>query len=176
MKIESNYENLNFKRAYINIQSLKKYGESAYFKNARVHVVEALKDKNTPLKKFIKEVINSKQFESDVGDCFISFEKRTHFGEGEDLFDIIKFSFPKKQKQIKTRVIGLIENNKKTQALEHYKEIIANNLAEKTTFYRGFRDYKSGSCWAQNGAFELSQYIKSGKIVEDLKEHIQKLK
>lgn len=109
MRIENNYQQQTFSRAYLDMQSLNRYG---YGKKL---IIEALKEMETPLRKYLKNVVNTKDFEKDMGDCFISFNRQRHFGEGANLFDMIRIRFPKRDK--------------------------IYNITEDTSFHAGFRDY-----------------------------------
>ena len=79
-----------FTKAYTDTHSLK---NSSHNKP----IIEALKDENTPLNKFIKEVINTKEFENNNGDCFIRFsEKMIPLDGAAAPVDTVEFSFAKK--------------------------------------------------------------------------------
>lgn len=177
MRIENNTSNQIFGRAYIDMKSLNKYGQSLYFANGRSKIITALKDLNTPLRKFINEVINTPKFEKEYGDVFISFNRQKHFGEGEDLFDMVHFKFPKLQKKAQESMANFLNRyNKWTKSLNATARKPYIEDAEKDTIYSaGFRDL---ACWAysQDGAEELQKYLKSSEIVEHLSKHIKKLK
>lgn len=83
MRIENKSLTPNFGRAYIDMQSLNKYGQSLYFANGRSKIITALKDRNTPLRKFIREVINTPKFEKEYGDVFISFNRQNILVKGK---------------------------------------------------------------------------------------------
>ena len=177
MRIENNYTTLNagnnpkylppFGRAYFDMRSLNRYG---YGKKL---IIEALKKKETPLRKYLKTVVNTKDFEKDTGDCFISFYRQRHFGEGGYRFDTICFSFPKKYEQARKYILDFYENgdwgNLKKEKFESFKECMANDAANETTYHAGFSDNE-----VQDGAEELANYITGKEIVKDLKKHIAK--
>lgn len=169
MRIENLYQQQTFGRAYINMQSLSRYGYG------KKKIIEALKEKNTPLREYIKTIINTKEFEKNIGDCFISFSHQRHLGEGGYRFDTIIFSFPQKQEQAKKRILDYYENSDcrklKKEKFEPYKKCIANDAANKTIFYAGFSDND-----VQDGSEELAKYILGKEIVKDLKKHIAKLR
>ena len=141
MRIENNYQQQTFGRAYLDMRSLNRYG---YGKNI---IIEALKERNTPLRRFIKEVINTKEFEKDMGDCFISCKRQRFFGEGGYGFHTINIRFPKRD-----------------------KIYIANGIKDDKSFYTGFSQNE-----VQDGVEELAEYITGKEIVKDLKEHIKEL-
>ena len=193
MRIENNYTTFSnknnkylppFEKAYINMHTLNNYYDiypAQFFQNGRTHIINALKDKNTPLRKFISEVINTKEFENNMGDCYISFSRENRFGKAAGLFDIITFTFPKKQEQAIKHTFNMFKTVENLHKLERLKESIANNLAKGTTFDAGFRDYihknpYTGTKSEQNGAQKLAEYIQSSEIVEHLKMHIEKYK
>lgn len=174
-----NYQTCAFKAAYINIHSLNQCSKG------KKEIIRALKENNTPLRKFIKETLNTEKNESIIGDVFINFEKNKKPYEGDDFFDIIRFTFPKiKEQKISKFLQNLSDNQDKKSykyMLEHKKEFI-KELSEKTDFMTGFRDYDYRDSTEiiigngfQDGAKQLSKYLKGKEIVEDLKEHIAKL-
>ena len=152
----------NFGSTYINMSSLHNYGITRNDKNC---IIKALKDKNTPLRKFISEVLNTKLFENDMGDCFITFKQKQDFLH---LSDIIHFSFPKKHQQAVKHTHNLFESNE-FQIIKSYKEEMTSHIAEKTSFKVRFIGYNIDK---KRGAEKLAEYIKSSKIVEDLRNHI----
>lgn len=187
MNIGNRISNPTFGRAYINMQSINKYPNSLYFQNGKQKIISALKERNTPLKEFINKVINSSEFENKFGDVFISFSRKRHFGEGEDLFDMVEFSFPKLQQKARERMKKFLDNHndwsKKLSTVD--REEYLKGAEEDKIYHVGFRDYnytKAGffvigdGGASQDGAKELQKYLKSSEIVEDLKRHIEKLK
>ena len=75
MRIENNYQQQTFGRAYLDMQSLNRY------RYGKKTIIKALKERETPLRKYLKTVVNTKDFEKDMGDCFISFNRQRFFGE-----------------------------------------------------------------------------------------------
>ena len=180
MRIENNYTTLNasnnqrqlppFGRAYFDMQSLNRYG---YGKKT---IIKALKEKETPLRKYLKTVVNTKDFEKDMGDCFVGFNGQRFFGE-YGIFHTIMFEFPKKHEQARKHMLDFYENGDlgklKKEKFESFKECIANDVANKTTYHAGFNDIEE---LEQDGAEELAKYITGKEIVKDLKEHIAKFR
>ena len=180
MRIENNYTTLNasnnqrhlppFGRAYLDMQSLNRYG---YGKKT---IIKALKERKTPLRKYLKTVVNTKDFEKDMGDCFISFNRQRYFGE-YGIFHSISFEFPKKREQAIKHELDFFENGNwgklKREKFEPFKEMIISDIANKTTCYAGFNDIEE---LEQDGAEELAKYITGKEIVKDLKEHIAKFR
>lgn len=180
MRIENNYTTLNasnnqrhlppFGRAYLDMQSLNRYG---YGKKT---IIKALKERETPLRKYLKTVVNTKDFEKDMGDCFISFNRQRYFGE-YGIFHTISFEFPKKREQAIKHELDFFENGNwgklKKEKFEPFKEMIISDIANKTTCYAGFNDIEE---LEQDGAEELAKYITGKEIVKDLKEHIAKFR
>ena len=156
----------SFRTTYINMLSLHNYGITH---NDKKCIIKALKDKNTPLRKFISEVLNTKQFENDMGDCFISFNQKQDFLH---LSDIIHFSFPKKYQQAVKHTHNLFESDE-YQTIKSYKEEMASHIAEKTSFKARFIGFNIDK---KRGAEKLAEYIKSSKIVEDLRKHIDEFR
>lgn len=156
----------SFGSTYINMLSLHNYGITH---NDKKCIIKALKEKNTPLRNFISEVLNTKQFENDMGDCFITFNQKQDFLH---LSDIIHFSFPKKHQQAIKHTHNLFESDE-FQSIKSYKKEIANDIAEKTSFYASFIGFHIDK---KRGVEELAEYIKSSKIVEDLKKHINEFR
>lgn len=169
MRIENNYQQQTFGHVYINMQSLNRYG---YGKKT---IIKALKEKETPLRKYLKNVVNTKDFEKDMGDCFISFNRQRFLGE-YGLFHTIIFEFPKKHEQARKHMLDFYENGDwgklKKEKFESFKDYVANDVANKTTYHAGFNDIEE---LQQNGAEELAEYITGKEIVKDLKEHIKEL-
>lgn len=187
MKIDNNCSSPSFGAAYFNMQSIQKYGKSLHCQNGRSKIISALKERNTPLREFIREVINSRKFEDEIGDVFISFDRQKKFGEGEDLFDTINFIFPKKQQQAKKNAYKLITNDDECRWHKFfpYREEIAEKFADDTNYFAGFRDYDysnepfltaKNSAGKQNGVEHLVKYLKSSQIVDDLKIHIERIR
>ena len=180
MRIKNNYTTLNasnnqrhfppFGRAYFDMQSLNRYG---YGKRA---IIKALKEKETPLRKYLKNVVNTKDFEKDMGDCFITFNRQRFFGE-YGIFHTISLEFPKKQEQAIKYELDFFENGNwgklKKEKFEPFKEMIISDIANKTTCYAGFNNIEELN---QDGAEELAKYITGKEIVKDLKEHIVKFR
>ena len=170
MRIENNYQQQTFGRAYLDMQSLNRYG---YGKKT---IIKALKERKTPLRKYLKTVVNTKDFEKDMGDCFISFNRQRYFGE-YGLFHTISFEFPKKWEQAIKHELDFFENGNwgklKKEKFEPFKEMIISDIANKTTCYAGFNDIEE---LQQDGAEELAKYITGKEIVKDLKEHIAKFR
>lgn len=176
MKIENIYPNMNAKNippqlpsfgsTYINMLSLHKYGTTQIDKKS---IIKALKEKNTPLRKFISEVLNTKQFENDMGDCFITLNQKQDFLH---LSDIIHFSFPKKHQQALKHTHNLFETGE-YQPIKAYKEEMANYIAEKTSLKASF---VGSHIDKKQGVEKLADYIKGSKIVEDLKKHIDEFR
>lgn len=177
MRIENNTSSQNFGRAYIDIKSLNKYGQSPYFAKGRNKIVSALKEPNTPLRKFIREVINTPKFEKEYGNVYISFNRQKHFGEGKDLFDMVDFKFPKMQEKARQSMVNFLNTHSEfTKNLKATDRAPYIQAAEKKTIHSvGFRDY-SYFGFGQDGAEELQKYLKSNEIVEDLQDHIKKIK
>jgi hypothetical protein len=163
-------ENLNtpsnlpsFRGTYINMLSLHNYGIT---QNDKKCIIKALKEKNTPLRKFISEIINTKSFENDMGDCFISFNQKQdylHFS------DMIHFSFPKKHQQAVKHTHNLFESDE-FKTIKSYKEEMVSYIAEKTSLKTRFIGFNIDK---KRGVEKLAEYIQSSKIVEDLKKHIE---
>lgn len=170
MRIENNYQQQTFGRAYLDMQSLNRYG---YGKKT---IIKALKERKTPLRKYLKTVVNTKDFEKDMGDCFISFNRQRYFGE-YGIFHTISFEFPKKREQAIKHELDFFENGNwgklKKEKFEPFKEMIISDIANKTTCYAGFNDIDE---LEQDGAEELAKYITEKEIVKDLKEHITKFR
>ena len=170
MRIENNYTTTNFGSAYLDMRSLNRYG---YGKKT---IIKALKERKTPLRKYLKTVVNTKDFEKDMGDCFISFNRQRYFGE-YGLFHTISFEFPKKREQAIKHELDFFENGNwgklKKEKFEPFKEMIISDIANKTTCYAGFNDIEE---LEQDGAEELAKYITGKEIVKDLKEHIAKFR
>ena len=105
MKIKSNYQQQKFGHAFIDIRSLNNFYKAS-------PIIKALKEQNTPLRKFIKEVINTKKFEDNIGDCFIKFNQkyyRTNDRFTFRNFDLYNFCFLKsRNKQEKPCFLNLI--------------------------------------------------------------------
>lgn len=172
MRIENNYTTTNFGSAYLDMRSLNRYG---YGKKT---IIKALKERETPLRKYLKTVVNTKDFEKDMGDCFISFNRQRFFGE-YGLFHTISFEFPKKQEQARKHELDFFENGNwgklKKEKFEPFKEMIISDIANKTTCYAGFNDIEEFQL-QQDGAEELAKYITGKEIVKDLKKHIAKFR
>ena len=172
MRIENNYTTTNFGSAYLDMRSLNRYG---YGKKT---IIKALKERETPLRKYLKTVVNTKDFEKDMGDCFISFNRQRFFGE-YGIFHTIMFEFPKKHEQARKHMLDFYENGDwgklKKEKFESFKECIANDVANKTTYHAGFNDIEEFQL-QQDGAEELAKYITGKEIVKDLKEHIAKFR
>jgi hypothetical protein len=84
------------------------------------------------------------------------------------LSDIIHFSFPKKYQQAVKHTHNLFESDE-YQTIKSYKEEMASHIAEKTSFKARFIGFNIDK---KRGAEKLAEYIKSSKIVEDLRNHI----
>ena len=172
MRIENNYTTTNFGSAYLDMRSLNRYG---YGKKT---IIKALKERETPLRKYLKTVVNTKDFEKDMGDCFISFNRQRFFGE-YGIFHTISFEFPKKREQAIKHELDFFENGNwgklKKEKFEPFKEMIISDIANKTTCYAGFNDIEELQL-QQDGAEELAKYITGKEIVKDLKEHIAKFR
>ncbi len=170
MRIENNYQQQTFGRAYLDMQSLNRY------RYGKKTIIKALKERETPLRKYLKTVVNTKDFEKDMGDCFISFNRQRYFGE-YGLFHTISFEFPKKREQAIKHELDFFENGNwgklKKEKFEPFKEMIISDIANKTTCYAGFNDIEE---LEQDGAEELAKYITGKEIVKDLKEHIAKFR
>ena len=168
MRIENNYQQQTFGRAYLDMQSLNRY------RYGKKTIIKALKERETPLRKYLKTVVNTKDFEKDMGDCFISFNRQRYFGE-YGIFHTISFEFPKKREQAIKHELDFFENGNwgklKKEKFEPFKEMIISDIANKTTCYAGFNDIEE---LEQDGAEELAKYITGKEIVKDLKEHIAK--
>ena len=196
MKIESNYTNFgsqikpnclpSFGHAYIDMHSL-----NSIYRNKPI--IRALKEQNTPFRKFIKEVINTAKFEKYMGDCFIKFDRKKYPVEGETFadVDILQILFPQKQEQAKKELFYQLEHLEPNPRFAKYEEKIRKiaekserdfiekqipRLAEKeSSFCAMFND---GSCtfdWDYPNPTheELVNYIKGSKIVKDLTRRIQ---
>lgn len=186
MRIKNDYQNQTFKHLYIDMRSL-----NTIYQNKPI--IRALKEQNTPLRKFIKEVINTEKFEKDMGDCFIKLSHERYPVEGLTFvdMDIIKFLFPKKQEQARRELFNQLDNLEPNPRFEKYEEKIRvfmekwerafiakqiPDLAEKeSSFCTMFED---GDCifssdYPNPTHKELVNYIKSSKIVEDLKKRIE---
>jgi hypothetical protein len=170
MRIENNYQQQTFGRAYLDMQSLNRY------RYGKKTIIKALKERETPLRKYLKTVVNTKDFEKDMGDCFISFNRQRFFGE-YGIFHTISFEFPKKREQAIKHELDFFENGNwgklKKEKFEPFKEMIISDIANKTTCYAGFNDIEE---LEQDGAEELAKYITGKEIVKDLKEHIAKFR
>ena len=186
MKIENNYTNFNtnnklkylprFGHAYIDMRSLSTIHQNK-------PIIKALKEQNTPLRKFINEVINTKEFENNMGDCFIKISHDRFPVEGLVFAetDIIQFLFPKKIEQARKILTDEVEQTKFSQkewinnALKSQAKNLIQLQAEKEgAFCTMFDD---GSCMFdydyEPTHKELAGYIKSDKIVKDLKKRIE---
>lgn len=186
MKIENNYTNFNtnnklkylprFGHAYIDMRSL-----NTIYQNKPI--IKALKEQNTPLRKFINEVINTKEFENNMGDCFIKISHDRFPVEGWTFSetDIIQFLFPKKIEQARKILIDEIEQTEFdsreyiNMALKSQAKNRLPSWAEKegsfcTMFNDGSRmfDYDYEPTHK-----ELAEYMKSDEIVKDLKKRIE---
>ena len=165
-----------FGYAYIDMRSLSTIHQNK-------PIIKALKEQNTPLKKFINEVINTKEFENNMGDCFIKISHDRFPVEGLVFAetDIIQFLFPKKIEQARKILTDEVEQTKLSK-----KEWVNNALKSQAKNLIPLQAEKEGSFCTMfddgNGMFdyeyepthkELADYIKSDKIVEDLKKHIQ---
>ena len=104
-----------------------------------------------------------------MGDCFITFNHNQNYLH---LSDIIHFSFPKKHQQAIKHTHGLFETEE-YQAIQSYKEEMSKYIAEKTSFIATFFGSHTDK---KQGAEKLAYYIKSNKIVEDLKMHIDEFR
>ncbi|MCQ2754896.1 MAG: hypothetical protein MJ231_07620, partial [bacterium] len=133
-------------------------------------IIKALKEKETPLRKYLKNVVNTKEFEKDMGDCFISFNRQRFFGE-YGIFHIIMFEFPKKHEQARKYMLDFYENGDWEKLKKEEFESF-NDLANKTTYHAGFNDIEE---LEQDGAEKLAEYITGKEIVKDLEEHIKEL-
>ena len=172
MKIKNNYQQTTFGHTYIDIKSLNSVYKAS-------PIIQALKEQNTPLRKFIKEIINTKHFEDNIGDCFIKLSGKVY--RTEHAFketDIIQFLFPKKQEQARKIMFHELENMKtglKNKLL--VKELIPDLAAKKGSFSVEFEDGSPTFCYDISPTHEkLVNYIKSNEIVEDLKKRIQYFK
>lgn len=180
MKTEKiNYQTCAFKAAYINIHSLNQCSKG------KKEIIQALKEYNSPLRKFIKETLNTKKIESIIGDVFINFERNQLPYEGNDLFHIVRFTFPKIKEQKISRFLRNLYDNQDKKPYKYMFELkdeFIKEISDKTDFKIGFRDYDYRDSTEiiigngfQDGAKQLSKYLKGKEIVEDLKEHIAKL-
>ncbi len=171
MKILNNCQRQTFTKAYIDTHSLK---NSSHNKP----IIEALKDENTPLNKFIKEVINTKEFENNNGDCFIRFsEKMIPLDGAAAPVDIVEFSFPKKIEQAKKELLKQAEQEP-DELMKKVMQRFVPTLAEKEgTFTKMFDDGSNIYDFDYESDIpthkELADYIKGDKIVEDLKKFLQ---
>lgn len=171
MRIENIYPNVSttsqsvkFGSAYINMLTLHNYGTTN-----KKSIIKALKEKNTPLREFMSEVLNTKQFENDMGDCFITFHQ---IKDSFHLSDIIDFSFPKKHQQAVKHTHNIFESEE-YQTIKSFKEEMANHIAEQTSFKARFYSFHINK---KQGAEKLAEYITGNKIVEDLKRHIDEFR
>ncbi len=171
MKILNNCQQQTFTKAYIDTHSLKNNSHNK-------PIIEALKDENTPLNKFIKEVINTKEFENNNGDCFIRFSEKMIPLDGAAVpVDIVEFSFAKKIEQARKELFQKTEQEP-DDIMKFVMKRLIPSLAEKAgTFTKMFDDGSNIYDFDYDSDIpthkELADYIKSDKIVEDLKEFIQ---
>ena len=181
MKIENNYQQQTFKQSYIDMRSL-----NSIYQNKPI--IRALKEQNTPLRKFIQEVINTEKFEKDMGDCFIKFSHERYPVEGllfEDV-DILQFSFPKKIEQARKKMHDKTEQMKPNPRYSEFANNAVKSQAKKMIPIHAEKEgsfsviFDDGSCcfdsdYPNPTHKELSNYIKGSKIVEDLKKRIENI-
>ena len=171
MKILDNCQGQSFTKAYIDIHSLENRSHNR-------PIINALEDENTPLKKFINEVINTKEFENNNGDCFIKFsEKMIPLDGAAAPVDIVEFSFPKKIEQAKKELLQKTEQEPDDMMKFVMKRLIPSFAEKAGTFTKMFDDGSNIYDFDYDSDIpthkELADYIKSDKIVEDLKEFLQ---
>lgn len=163
--------NLSFKAAYLDLRSLQNYGKG------KDKLVQALKDRNIPLRRFLNETLNNIETEKKLGDVFVGFERTRLPYEGEDFFDTSVFSFPK----IKEKRLNQVMNKfYKFFTKDEDKNYLKETIAKETDYLCAFRDYDYrnsaqttiGSGF-QNGTEQLVKYLGGNEIVENLKKHIE---
>lgn len=186
MKIENNYTNFKtnnnqqylprFGYAYLDVRSL-----NTIYQNKPI--INALKEQNTSLRKFIKDVINTKIFENNMGDCLIKISHDRFPVEGLVFAetDIIQFLFPKKIEQARKILTDQVEQTRFSQketvnnALKSQaKNLIPLQAEKEGSFCTMFDDGSSMLDYEYDPTHkELADYIKSDKIVKDLKKRIE---